>query len=45
MWSRLSRRTLAPRRPVLVMEQWGLALLTAAALVVGIGFVVAWLLS
>jgi hypothetical protein len=45
MWRRLSRRTLAPRRPVLFMEQWGLALLTVAALVVGIGFVVAWLLS
>jgi hypothetical protein len=45
MWRRLSRRTLAPRRPVLFMEQWALALLTAAALVVGIGAVVWWLLT
>ncbi len=44
MWRRLSRRSLAPRRPVLFMEQWALALVTAATLVIGIGFVVAWLL-
>jgi len=36
MWRRLRRRTFAPRRPVLFMEQWALALVTAAALVAGI---------
>jgi hypothetical protein len=36
MWRRLMRRTFAPRRPPLYMEQWALALVTAAALAAGI---------
>ena len=36
MWRRLMRRTFAPRRPPLFMEQWALALVTAVALVAGI---------
>jgi len=37
MWRRLSRRTLAPRRPILYMEQWPLALVSVVLLVLGIG--------
>jgi hypothetical protein len=45
MWRRLRRRTMAPRRPVLFLEQYALALATAIVLVAGIGAVVYWLLS
>ncbi|MEA2254091.1 MAG: hypothetical protein QOG35_136 [Solirubrobacteraceae bacterium] len=44
MWRRLRRRTFAPTRPVLFPEQWGLALVTALALMAGIA-VAAWLLT
>jgi len=40
MWRRFRSKSLAPRRPVLFMEQWALALLSVAALVVGIAAVV-----
>jgi hypothetical protein len=43
MWGRFRRRSLAPRRPVLFMEQWALALATAIALAVGIAAVAVWL--
>ena len=43
MWRRLRRRTMAPRRPVLFVEQYALALATALALIAGIGVVVYWL--
>jgi hypothetical protein len=43
MWRRLRRRTFAPRRPALFPEQWGLALVTAIAIVGGIAAVV-WIL-
>ena len=36
MWRRLMRRTFAPRRPPLFMEQWALALVTAVLLAGGI---------
>jgi hypothetical protein len=36
MWRRLMRRTFAPGRPPLFMEQWALALVTAVALAAGI---------
>ena len=36
MWRRLMRRTFAPRRPPLFMEQWALALVTVVALAAGI---------
>ncbi len=36
MWRRLMRKTFAPRRPLLFMEQWGLALATAVLLLGGI---------
>jgi len=36
MWRRLRRRTFAPRRPVLFLEQYALALVTVVALVAGI---------
>lgn len=39
MWRRLMRKTMAPGRPLLFMEQWGLALLTI--LVLGLGIVAA----
>jgi hypothetical protein len=40
MWRRLRRRTFAPTRPVLFPQQWGLALVTAAAVAGGIAAVV-----
>jgi hypothetical protein len=43
MWRRLRRRTFAPMRPVLFPDQWGLALVTALAIVGGIT-AVAWAL-
>ena len=44
MWRRLRRRTFGPSRPALLLEQWGLALVTLAAVVGGI-VVVALLLA
>jgi hypothetical protein len=38
MWRRLMRRTFAPGRPPLFMEQWGLALATAIMVLAGIGW-------
>jgi hypothetical protein len=40
MWRRLSRRTLAPRRPALFPDQYWLAIFTAAVLVGGVALVV-----
>ena len=45
MWRRLRRRTLAPRRPVLFVEQYALALATAIVIVAGIAAVVYALLQ
>ena len=43
MWRRLMRRTFAPLRPPLFMEQWALALVTAVLLAAGIALVLgAW---
>ena len=42
MWRRVRRRTMAPRRPVLFPGQYGLALLTAVALLFGLA-VVLWI--
>jgi hypothetical protein len=39
MWRRLRRKTFAPRRPIVFPEQWGLVLVTAAAIVGGIAIV------
>ena len=36
MWRRLRRRTMAPRRPLLYPDQVGLALLTLAAIGLGV---------
>ena len=36
LWRRLRRKTLAPRRPLVFPEQWGLVLVTALALGLGI---------
>jgi hypothetical protein len=44
MWRRLRRRTFGPSRPALLPQQWGLALVTLAAVVGGI-VVVALLLA
>jgi hypothetical protein len=38
MWRRLMRRTFAPRRPPLFMEQWAPALVTAGVLCLGIAW-------
>jgi hypothetical protein len=40
MWRRLRRRTFAPRRPAIFPEQWGLALVTAIAILGGIAAVI-----
>jgi hypothetical protein len=42
MWRRVRRRTLAPRRPALFPQQYGLALVTAILLLGGLA-VVLWL--
>ena len=39
MWRRLMRKSMAPRRPLLFLEQWPLALVTAILLVAGVVFV------
>ena len=44
MWRRLRRRTFAPRRPAIFREQWGLALVTAIAIVGGVAMVI-WALD
>jgi hypothetical protein len=36
LWRRLRRKTFAPRRPLVFPEQWGLVLVTALALGLGI---------
>ena len=41
MWRRLMRRTFAPRRPLLYLEQWPLALVTVILLAVGVAFALA----
>jgi hypothetical protein len=40
VWKRLRRRTFAPRRPVVFPEQWGIVLVTALIVVLGIAAVV-----
>ena len=42
MWHRVRRRTMAPRRPALFPQQYGLALVTAILLLGGLA-VVLWL--
>jgi hypothetical protein len=42
MWRRVRRRTMAPRRPALFPQQYGLALVTAILLLGGLT-VVLWL--
>jgi hypothetical protein len=37
MWKRYRRRSFAPRRPAIFPEQWGLIMVTA--LVIGLGIV------
>jgi hypothetical protein len=44
MWSRLRRRTFAPRRPAVFPEQWGLVMVTGLVIVAGFA-AVALLLS
>jgi hypothetical protein len=41
MWRRVRRRTMAPRRPALFPQQYGLALVTAILLLGGLA-VVLW---
>jgi hypothetical protein len=40
MWRRHRRKTFAPRRPAIFPEQWGLVLVTALAIALGIVCVV-----
>jgi hypothetical protein len=41
VWRRFRRRTLAPRRPAVFPEQWGLVLVTSLVVLGGIAVVVA----
>ena len=43
MWRRVRRRTMAPRRPALFPQQYGLALVTAILLLGGLA-VALWLM-
>jgi hypothetical protein len=40
MWKRVRRRTLAPRRPAVFPDQWGLVLVTAIVLAGGVALVI-----
>jgi len=40
MWKRLRRRSMAPSRPAVFPEQYGLVLVTAAAVIAGVVLVV-----
>ena len=40
MWRRLRRKTFAPSRPAVLPDQWGLILVTAIAVALGVAFVV-----
>jgi hypothetical protein len=44
VWARFRRRSLAPRRPAVFPEQWGLVLVTALAVVAGVAVVLAVLI-
>jgi hypothetical protein len=39
MWKRVRRRTLAPRRPAVFPEQWGLVLVTVLVLAGGVALI------
>ncbi len=39
MWSRFRRRSLAPRRPAVFPEQWGLVMVVVLALLGGLAVV------
>ena len=45
MWARFRRRSMAPRRPAVFPEQWGLVLVTALTVLGGVAAVVAILLA
>ena len=45
MWARFRRRSMAPRRPAVFPEQWGLVLVTALTVVGGVVAVVVILLA
>jgi hypothetical protein len=40
VWKRLRRKTFAPRRPVVFPEQWGIVLVTAVCVALGVAAVV-----
>jgi hypothetical protein len=40
MWQRLRRRTFGPRRPAVFPEQWGLVLVTALCVALGVAAIV-----
>jgi hypothetical protein len=40
VWRRTRRKSLAPRRPAIFPEQWGIVLVTALFVGLGIAFVV-----
>jgi hypothetical protein len=40
VWKRVRRKSFAPRRPVVFPEQWGLILVTALAVALGVVAVV-----
>ena len=44
MWTRFRRRSMAPRRPTVFAEQWGIVLVTALVVLGGVAAVV-WALT
>ena len=45
MWKRFRRRSLAPRRPVVLPEQWGLVLVTTLAVLGGLALILVLLVA
>ena len=45
MWKRFRRRSMAPRRPAVFPEQWGLVLVTTLAVLGGLAIVVVLLVA
>jgi hypothetical protein len=40
MWKRYRRRSLAPRRPAVFPDQWGLVMVTVLSIVLGVAAIV-----
>ena len=45
MWKRFRRRSMAPRRPAVFPEQWGLVMVTVLAILGGLALIVVLLIA